>query len=64
MDTHIRLMTFVNKGSSFEADKGYNDDMVMNCVLFSWFVILFLYKSNRYNSERFIIRRTTEDDRR
>ena len=31
-------MTFVNKGSSFEADKGYHDDMVMNLVLFSWFI--------------------------
>ena len=36
--TITEMMTFVNKGSSFEADKGYNDDMVMNCVLFSWFV--------------------------
>ena len=36
--TITELMTFVNKGSSFEADKGYNDDMVMNCVLFAWFV--------------------------
>ena len=36
--TITELMTFVNKGSSFEADKGYHDDMVMNCVLFSWFV--------------------------
>ena len=32
------LMTFINKGMSFEADKGYHDDMVMNIVLFSWFV--------------------------
>ena len=31
-------MTFVNKGRSFEADRGYHDDMVMTCVLFSWFV--------------------------
>ena len=36
--TITELMTFVNKGSSFEADRGYHDDMVMNCVLFSWFV--------------------------
>ena len=32
------LMTFINKGMSFEADRGYHDDMVMNIVLFSWFV--------------------------
>ena len=36
--TITELMTFVNKGNSFEADRGYHDDMVMNCVLFSWFV--------------------------
>ena len=36
--TITELMTYVNKGSSFEADRGYHDDMVMNCVLFSWFV--------------------------
>jgi hypothetical protein len=36
--TITELMTFVNKGSSFEADRGYHDDMVMNCVLFAWFV--------------------------
>ena len=31
-------MTFVTKGNSFEADRGYHDDMVMNLVLFSWFI--------------------------
>ena len=36
--TITELMTFVHKGSSFEADRGYHDDMVMNCVLFAWFV--------------------------
>ena len=36
--TITELMTFINKGVSFEADKGYNDDMVMNLVLFSWFI--------------------------
>ena len=36
--TITELMTFVNKGRSFEADRGYHDDMVMTCVLFSWFV--------------------------
>ena len=32
------MMTFVIKGNSYEADRGYNDDLVMNCVLFSWFI--------------------------
>jgi len=36
--TITELLTFVNKGNSYEAAKGYHDDMVMNCVLFSWFV--------------------------
>ena len=42
------LMTFINKGMSFEADKGYHDDMVMNIVLFSWFVTTeyFTYMTN------------------
>ena len=36
--TITELMTFVNKGSSFEADRGYHDDMVMTLVLFGWFI--------------------------
>ena len=65
--TITELMTYVNKGSSFEADRGYHDDMVMNCVLI--FVVCdsrFLYESNRYSSERFIIygeqQKLIEDD--
>ncbi len=36
--TITELMTFISKGNSFEADRGYHDDMVMNLVLFSWFI--------------------------
>jgi len=36
--TITELMTFINKGNSFEADRGYHDDMVMNIVMFSWFI--------------------------
>jgi hypothetical protein len=36
--TITELMTFVTKGNSYEADRGYHDDMVMNLVLFSWFI--------------------------
>jgi len=36
--TITELMTFVNKGNSFEADRGYHDDMVMTLVLFGWFI--------------------------
>jgi hypothetical protein len=37
-ETITELMTFVSKGNTFEADRGFHDDCVMNCVLFSWFV--------------------------
>jgi hypothetical protein len=36
--TITELMTFVIKGNSYEADRGYNDDLVMNNVLFAWFI--------------------------
>ena len=42
--TITELMTYVNKGSSFEADGGCHDDMVMNCVMFAWFVSTPLFK--------------------
>jgi hypothetical protein len=32
------LVTFVGKGQSYEADGGNHDDLVMNLVMFSWFV--------------------------
>ena len=37
-DTILELSTFVPRGNSYEADRGFHDDMVMNLVLFSWFV--------------------------
>ena len=35
-DTITELSTFIAKGSSFEADEGSHDDLVMCLVLFSW----------------------------
>ena len=32
------LVTFVGKGTSYEADGGNHDDLVMNLVMFSWFI--------------------------
>ena len=32
------LLTFVSKGQSWEADGGQHDDLVMNLVMFSWFL--------------------------
>lgn len=35
-DTISELTSFVSKGYSYEADAGYNDDLVMTLVLFAW----------------------------
>ena len=37
-DTIIEFSTFVAKGSSYEASDGNHDDLVMNFVLFGWFI--------------------------
>jgi hypothetical protein len=37
-DTIEELSTFEIKGSSYEASVGNHDDMVMNLVMFAWFV--------------------------
>jgi hypothetical protein len=37
-DTISELTTFIGKSTSWEADDGANDDLVMCCVLFSWLV--------------------------
>ena len=43
-DTIQEFATFVSKGQSWQADGGCHDDMVMNCVLFAWFVATPLFK--------------------
>ncbi len=35
-DTISELSTFISKGSSYEAEEGSHDDLVMTLVLFSW----------------------------
>jgi hypothetical protein len=35
-DTISELTSFISKGYSYEADTGYNDDLVMTLVLFAW----------------------------
>ena len=37
-DTISELTTFIGKSTSWEADEGAHDDLVMGCVLFSWLV--------------------------
>jgi hypothetical protein len=39
------LITFVSKGQSWEADGGNHDDLVMNLVLFSWFITTPFFES-------------------
>ena len=36
IDTVNELTTFIAKKQSYEADDGYNDDLVMSLVLFAW----------------------------
>ena len=37
-DTISELTTFIGKSTSWEADDGAHDDLVMGCVIFSWLV--------------------------
>lgn len=37
-ETIIEMSTFVAKGTSFEASDGNHDDLMMNLVMFGWFV--------------------------
>jgi hypothetical protein len=37
-DVISEISTFIEKRSSYEADEGYHDDLVMGLVLFSWLV--------------------------
>ena len=43
-DTIQEFATFVSRGQSWQADGGCHDDMVMNCVMFAWFVSTPLFK--------------------
>ena len=38
LNTIQELMTFIIKGNSYEADKGFHDDMITTLILFSWYV--------------------------
>jgi hypothetical protein len=44
-NTIRELCTFVTQGSSYGADSGNHDDLVMTLVLFSWFSSIELFKS-------------------
>jgi DNA polymerase III delta prime subunit len=38
LDTITEMTTFIAKGSSYEADEGYHDDLMMTLILFGWLV--------------------------
>lgn len=52
-DIISELSTFIERGGSFEADEGYNDDLVMTLVIFAWASndILFKELNNTNNRE-------------
>ena len=37
-DVITELASFIGKGTSYEAEEGAHDDLVMTCVLFAWLV--------------------------
>jgi glycosyltransferase involved in cell wall biosynthesis len=43
-DTISEISTFIEKKGSYQADDGYNDDLVMTLVLFSWFTSTSYFK--------------------
>jgi len=45
IDTVNELTTFIAKKQSYEADDGYNDDLVMSLVLFAWLTRQDYFKS-------------------
>ena len=48
-ETMTELSTFEANGSSYEASQGNHDDMVMNMVLFAWFVSTDAFGNNLEN---------------
>ena len=38
LDTITEMTTYIAKGSSYEADEGYHDDLMMTLILFGWLV--------------------------
>jgi len=46
-NTITELTGFIQKGSSYEADSGFHDDLVMGLVLFAWFVEQIEFESCR-----------------
>ena len=47
-DTIIEMSTFVSRGSSYEASSGNHDDLMMNLVLFGWFISTDVFENLTY----------------
>ena len=51
-DIISELTTFISKNNSFEADDGYNDDLAMCLVIFSWLIVQDYFKEMTNNDVR------------
>jgi hypothetical protein len=51
-DIISELTTFISKNNSFEADDGYNDDLSMCLVIFSWLIVQDYFKEMTNNDVR------------
>ena len=51
-DIISELTTFIQKNNGFEADEGYNDDLVMCLVLFAWLAVQPYFKEMTENDVR------------
>jgi hypothetical protein len=51
-DIISELTTFISKNNSFEADDGYNDDLAMCLVIFSWLIVQEYFKEMTNNDVR------------
>ena len=59
-DTIAELTTFIQKGQSFQAEDGCNDDLAMCLVIFSWMAMQPYFKEMHDNDVR---QRIYEDQR-
>jgi len=54
------LTTFIQKGNSFEAEEGCNDDLAMSLVIFSWLAMQPYFREMTNND----VRQRIYDDQR
>ena len=59
-DVISELTTFIQKGNSFEAEEGCNDDLAMSLVIFSWLAMQPYFREMTSND----VRQRIYDDQR